>query len=242
MAEYQPLNPADHGDGYWHPTTGYRFALDQCAVTLVGGELSAASRHMPVGLARHQGQWSLVAVMSREPGRNVLVDGSGRWRVGYVPSILRGHPFALVAVPGKDRHVLCVEKGSVTADTSGEAFFTSEGELSPRVSRVLKFLTEREKQQIKTQRALKVLDEADILIPWPILKGVYRVDEKKLNALEDGAFLRLRESGVLPLLYAHLVSVGHEGLLDVEAGEASIPDKLDDLFGGSGDDLTFDFH
>ncbi len=39
-------------------------------------------------------------------------------------------------------------------------------------------------------------------------KGFLAIDEKKLNAVLDEAFLEWRKRGWLPLIYAHLASLG----------------------------------
>lgn len=39
------------------------------------------------------------------------------------------------------------------------------------------------------------------------------IDESKLNALDDAAFARLRQKGVIGAIYAHLFSTGSTALL-----------------------------
>jgi hypothetical protein len=62
------------------------------------------------------------------------------------------------------------------------------------------------------------------ITPWPLtvsidnqpqtIGGLYRIDEEKLNSIDDESFLKLRKSGALSLAYMQLFSMGRIGVLE----------------------------
>jgi hypothetical protein len=86
------------------------------------------------------------------------------------------------------------------------------------VKQVLEFLVRIDANRAATDRALAALAEVEIIVPWPIemespggrqaVKGLFRVDEDRFNALPSEYFLVLRSVGALPLVYAQLLSMG----------------------------------
>ena len=81
------------------------------------------------------------------------------------------------------------------------------------------------------------------------IKGVFRIDEAKLNQLEDEQWLTLRRVGAMPLIYGQLLSMGNLRKLqkimqhktDLLANNAVTAENLDAFFGEDGDSaLNFD--
>ena len=75
-----------------------------------------------------------------------------------------------------------------------------------------------------TDLAMASLAEAGVIEPWPLevevdgkktaIKGLHRVNESALGALDDEAFLKLRKTSALRLAYAQLMSMGQIARFD----------------------------
>ncbi|MBT4347492.1 MAG: SapC, partial [Methylococcales bacterium] len=113
---------------------------------------------------------------------------------------------------------------------------------------------------VGTQKAIDLIASYELIVPWPLIvrhgeaqetpiKGVFRIDEAKLNQLEDDQWLALRRAGAIPLIYGQLLSMGHLGKLlqilqhktDLLANNAVAADNLNAFFGEDDDSgLNFD--
>ncbi|MBK7509056.1 MAG: SapC family protein [Comamonadaceae bacterium] len=59
-------------------------------------EASRAAGSLPLAFWKRQDSFELVAVTGLEPHRSLMVASNGQWLAGYVPAVLRAHPFWLV--------------------------------------------------------------------------------------------------------------------------------------------------
>lgn len=218
-----PVTPPRHAGKRWKRFSSYEWAAEQILVPLMLAEVAPAAANMPITFVQ-QGESVLVAAMlGVEPGVNLFVTPDGRWSGGYVPAMLRMRPFLLL--PTEDgRRVLCVDESAAglteAADAPDtEAFFDAEGKLAPATQQVLEFLSRVEEAKGLTATACAALQRHKLLVPWPVTvqtdqgarraEGLLRVDEDAFNALPDEAFLDLRRSHALPLVYTHMLSLQH---------------------------------
>jgi hypothetical protein len=140
--------------------------------------------------------------------------------------------------------------------------FAADGSPSAAVKPILDTLSEMERNLKATQRAVAALADAGVIEPWPItlkagqteqaIGGLHRIDEAKLNALDDDAFLKLRRAAALPLAYMQLLSKGQLATLEYLAklqaqlaqtqlartAIANLPESIDSLFGMAEDDTV----
>lgn len=260
MAEVVPITKAEFSTKFWRRFTKYSFAASDAIAPLVLHELPKAQLSLPIGFVIKDGQAGVVAVQSLQQGTNMLVGADGRWRGRYTPAVYRSYPFVL-ADTEDDKQVLCIVADSgLVSDTEGEPFFTPEGEPSKALGEVLTFLQQVAQGRKHTLQLCALLHKHDLLQPWPIkvragtqqqqVEGLFRVDEKALNALEYAAYKELSSAGALPLAYCQLLSMQHLqdlGRLHAAAHKQSesapeVPD-VDKIFGEkSADDLfSFDF-
>jgi hypothetical protein len=222
MPAYAVVSRQTHAGKGWRRYDGYGFAAGEALLPLVGAEFARAAVAMPIAFVGQDGVFRPMAVLSLVPGRNLFVGPDGKWLGGYVPAVLRGHPFALHRPAGSDQAVLCVDEASglvVDAATPGaEPFFDADGAPAPPVKAVLDFLVQIDANRSATGRAVAALAAAEALTPWSLevetpegrkaVAGLFRVDEARLNALDGETFLGLRAAGALPLAYAQLLSMG----------------------------------
>lgn len=187
---------------------------------LNASELPAAICHLPVGLLRlGEGPWTLQAVLSVQPGKNLFVAADGSWLGGHWPLRLRLAPFALArSETGED--VLCVNDAWWRPlESGGIAFYTDGGDLGPETAAVLQECRDLVANQRHTHAALAALEETGLIRPWnPViptaagnvqLAGIFAVDETALNALEGAVLQNLRDAGALAIAYCQLLSMQH---------------------------------
>lgn len=220
MTAFMPLSPERHGTKRWVRFRSYSFAARTSVIHLVADDVPRAVVSHPIAFMRDGEDLALVGVMSLEAGRNLFVAPDGRWITGYVPAGLRGHPFRLVSA-GEGRHALCVDEASglIVDSSEGEPLFGADGQLSPAVQEVARFLTQVEQSRMATRRVCGLLQRHGVVRPWAIkartsdgerdIKGLWQVDEAALNALPPPAFEELRRAGALPLCYFQLLSAQH---------------------------------
>jgi hypothetical protein len=223
-----PLNAERHANKRIRKAQSFAFAAGETLVPLTAQEFPRAAAHFPiVFLKGPKGEVGAFAMLGVPKGENLYVDSDGRWRGGYVPAAIRRYPFVFAKNPsGGERSVaLCIDEGSdLLSDTEGEKIFQAKGKPSETVAQVLKFLVEFEKQQMQTLLLCKALEEKKLFHPIKprvrtaagksyAFENLLGIDEKKLNETSDAEFLEWRKRGWLPVIYAHLASLGQLGHL-----------------------------
>jgi hypothetical protein len=222
MPKLSAITKQSHADKTWTRFSSYAFASKSSIASMAGAEIAkAVVGGLPMGFVKEQGRFFLAAVLSLTPGTNLFVTQNGKWLGEYIPSAFRGYPFMLAKAEGKDDLILCVdeESGLVKDDKSAEPFFDDQGQLSKPVNDILNFLSQIENNKRITIQAVAALAEAGVITEWPLkikhgdqekpVTGLYRIDEAKLNSLEDEQFTKLRKAGSLPIAYAQLLSMGN---------------------------------
>jgi hypothetical protein len=228
MANIVPISNSRHAGKAWRRPANFAFAAAQSVAPLVGPEFGRVALSMPIAFIEQAGQYRPVAVMSPLSGRNLFIGPAGQWLGEYVPAGLRSYPFRLGRLDGGEEVALCIDEESglvVDAEEGAEAFFDAEGTLSAASKAMLDFLAAMEHARMSTDLAVTALAEAGLIEPWPLqvktgtdstqpVRGLYRINEAALNALDDAAFLKLRKTAGLPLAYSQLLSVGQMGIFE----------------------------
>lgn len=209
----------------WKRNTSYAYAAKSPVIPIVNAEISKISAILPIGLVQLGESFKLVAITGLRPDTNLCIDLNGKWLLSYVPAALRAYPFRLVKPQDSEQSVLCIdeESGLVTEGTQGEAFFDAQGAPSSEIKKILEFLTQTERNSLLTQAAVDALQSAGVIQPWDLVhqshgehiavKGLHRVDEDKLNALDAAGLHVLKEKGALALAYAQLLSMNQLRIL-----------------------------
>lgn len=210
-----------HWGKSWRRPGGPVFAQRESVAPLVGVEFAKVALEMPIGFVQQAERWAPVALMSPIAGANFFVGPDGQWLGGYLPAALRAFPFCLLRLEGSNEAVLGVDEESglvVDSDGAAELFFGPDGGPSPATKAVFDFLVAIERNRAITDGAVVSLRETGLIQPWALsakfadrttpLDGLFCIDEKALNALDDSDFLKLRKSGALQLAYLQLMSMG----------------------------------
>jgi hypothetical protein len=258
MVQFVAVSQARHAARIWQHHADYRFAATEALAPIVGAELAKAALSMPLAFSEQAGGYTLVAVLSLVPGRNMFVGPDGRWYGNYIPACLGSYPFSLLAQQGTDQLALCVAEGSglvVEKHIAGEEFFDAEGNVSPALKPVMELLTQLHRSRQVTDLAVSALAQAGVIKPWQIkikseqgeqaISGLHHVDEAALAALPDEVFLKLRPA--LPVAYAQMLSMGQLSIFEQLArlhhqpappAVAALPESLDSILERMGDDVV----
>jgi hypothetical protein len=227
MPKYVVISRERYGAKRLRAHENFAFIAGEAVVPIVNVELQAIALSMPMGFIEQSGRYTLVAVLSFIPGRNLFVGPDNQWLGKYIPAAFRGYPFRLLRKEGSDDFVLGIDDESrliVDANETGEAFYDNEGKPSASVQAMSNFLSGVERSRTATDLAIAALAKAGVICPWEIrikmddgekpISGLHRIDEAGLNALGDEAFLQLRKASALPIAYAQLISMGQTAALE----------------------------
>ena len=226
MAKYAPLNRTTHERLSMGPTLSYGFARTTTLVPIILDEIAVVAREYPIIFPDNETGLPC-ALTGMRPETNAYVDDKEHWRADYIPIQLRQHPFAMTEVPGaqqdgKTRYTLCIDTGAREfSDLEGAWVFEADGTLTPTAKEKADLAQKLIKRSGITKAMVKLLDETGLLAERSIrmklkdeveprqVQGFRVVDEKKLNELADEEFVVLRNKGVLPLVYAQLMSMAN---------------------------------
>src|SRR5690606_40032303 len=164
-----------------------------------------------------------LALMGLNEGVNVFFEEDGTPRGdAYVPAYIRRYPFLLAKLRPE------AEEMSLDFDPSpdilgdfkdGEPLF-AEGQPTAHTKSLLDFCEKFEEAGARTQAFMKELTDADLLMdgevaiqqndkpdqPY-IYRGFRMVNQEKLRELDGERLKAWNQSGLLPLIYAHLLSL-----------------------------------
>lgn len=214
-----PLSAERHADHRVETGTGHGFAAEINSLPLNAVEFVPAARHYPIVFTLGE-EPVPVAILGLGDGRNLFIR-DGRWERGlYIPAYVRRYPFIFTEHKEAGQLVLCIDEAapSVTTEARGERLIV-DGEPSEFARRALEFCTAFQREVVKTHALVELLKQRDLLTRRMAslrrgeeersLGGFQAVDEAKFNALDDATMLDWRRRGFLPILYAHLLSLGN---------------------------------
>lgn len=216
-----PLNTTQHSDWRLRPAETAPFLAKQHALPLTIDEFSVAQRFMPIVFSMGDEPVPL-ALMGLNEGVNVFMDENGILRrAGYVPAYVQRYPWMLVRLDdAKDDLSLCVDPNCelVGAFDEGEPLFDNN-EPTQLTKNIMEFCQNFEIAAQKTSMFVKELMELEILMPGevsinmpgneqPFVYGGFQmVNQDSLRELRGDQLRKMNQSGMLPLIHAHLFSL-----------------------------------
>ncbi|AZO40322.1 SapC family protein [Mesorhizobium sp. M7D.F.Ca.US.005.01.1.1] len=221
----EALNPARHSSLGLTARSDFGFARSAHAIPVVASEMPAAMRSYPIvfiGAAK-----APVIITGVRQDENLFVDADGKWTgPHYIPAYVRRYPFIMAEDPkAPGRLTLCVDRASDRVvdqllapfrDEKILPFFTGN-EPTEATKQALAFCNQFQIDFNATRAMIERVDAHGLFSPRQSkvtleggevlnLTDFQVIDEPAFNGLSDEAFLDLRKSGALGMLYCHLAS------------------------------------
>ncbi|HEY6816701.1 MAG TPA: SapC family protein [Croceibacterium sp.] len=220
--DLMPLNSRDHGT--WHARTVDKAAWigGQHAIPLTVDEFSQAQRNFPIVFSAGETPVPL-ALMGLNEGVNVFFDSEGaQTDDAYVPAYIRRYPFLLARLrQDADEMSLCFDPSSDVLGEfeDGQALF-ADGEPTDHTKSLLSFCEQFEGAGARTQAFMEEINKAGLLMDGEVAiqqndkpdqpyvyRGFKMINQEKLRELDAEQVKQWNDSGLLPLIYAHLFSL-----------------------------------
>jgi hypothetical protein len=192
------------------------------AVPVTVDEFALLQRHYPIVFSVG-GDPVPLALMGLSDGINAFLDEKGiaRDKGIYIPAYMRRYPFLLARLrPDSDELSLCFDptSGAVGEFEEGEALFDGD-QPSETTKAILQFCEQFETAGQRTAAFIQELKNTDLLMDGEVAiqpegaaqpfvyRGFRMVDEEKLRDLRGDELRKMNQSGLLPLIFAHLFSL-----------------------------------
>lgn len=220
--QLEPLSSQQHANFKVRPADRAPFLVNTHAVPVTVEEFPLVQRRMPIVFSVGDDPVPL-ALMGLNEGVNTFVTEEGKLHdpETYVPAYVRRYPYLLARLrPDAEDLSLCFDPTSETigAFEDGDALFDGT-EPSELTKQILAFNEQFEQAGQRTALFVKEVKETGLLIDGEvaiqpdgaeqpfIYRGFQMIDEKKLNDLRGDQLRKMQQSGLLPLIYAHLFSL-----------------------------------
>jgi SapC len=217
-----PLSSVDHATWKARRSETAPFLAKQHAIPVTIDEFALAQRYYPIIFSAGETPVPL-ALMGLNEGINTFVDDDGKLMNDvYVPAYVRRYPFLLARLREDAEELsLCFDP---TADAigdfkEGDALF-EDGKPTEATQAILQFCEQFEQAGQRTTAfmaelvELKLLMDGEVSIQTEgneqpfIYRGFQMVNEEKLRELRGDSLRKMMKSGLLPLVHAHLFSLG----------------------------------
>ncbi|MEM8987873.1 MAG: SapC family protein [Pseudomonadota bacterium] len=199
----------------------FQFAAKVRAVPLTVTEFPAAQKSFPIIYADTENLVPL-AVVGLIDDDNLFVGEDGKWEDNaYIPGYLRRYPFAFAGDAQNDRMAVVIDRAAPGLREGGQLPLFNGDKLSEQSERAIEFCKGYERDRRGTEQftaKLKGLgivaqqqaqfkpDGADQEKPFAAYVGI---DEQKFRELPDDKLIELHKEGMLPFIYAQLMSMGN---------------------------------
>jgi hypothetical protein len=218
----EPLSSEVHANYRVRAQDRAPFLVAQHAIPLTIDEFPLVQRQMPIVFSVGD-EGIPLALMGLNEGVNVFIDDEGK-AIGdgfYVPAYVRRYPYMLARLrPDAQELSLCFDPTSdaIGAFNEGQPLFEN-GQPSQATKDILAFNETFEQAGQRTQQFMTELREAELLMDGEvsiqpdgaeqpfIYRGFQMINEQKLQDLRGDQLRKMSQSGMLPLLYAHLFSL-----------------------------------
>lgn len=215
-----PVNKERHAHTKIKQIDGFGFASKFHIASVMTHEFARACSAYPIVFLEDKAkdEFRPVVLLGLNAGENLFVGVDDKWRVAYVPAIIRRYPFALASTGQEGQFTVCIDEAStLVGDEEGVPLFSEAGEPSDAIENVKRYLGELQQMDVFTHAFCKYLAENNLFTPLNMrvrqvdqvknISGCYVINEERLTNLSNDRFLELREKQYLPAVYSHLVSL-----------------------------------
>lgn len=216
-----PLSQGEHGNARYKLLDNAAFLKHEHAVPVTVDEFAVLQRFYPIVFSSGNNPVPL-ALMGLNEGINTFIDDEGKMKEdAYVPAYVRRYPFILARLNDKsDELSLCVDPttGAVGDYDEGDPVFEGTGP-SEHTRALLQFCEEFEQAGQRTGAFVQELKANDLLMEGEVAikqddqadpvvyRGFQMVNEEKLRNLRGDVLRKMMQSGLLPLVHAHMFSL-----------------------------------
>jgi hypothetical protein len=217
-----PLNSRDHANYRARTLDRAPWAAKTHAIPLTVDEFALAHRHFPIVFSVGE-QPVPLALLGLNEGVSVFFDDEGKATEDfYIPAYIRRYPFMLARLdPNSETMSLCFDplSGLVEEGEEGNLLFDGD-QPSSATQNLMQFCQNFEEAGLRTQQFMEELKGADLLMdgevgisrpedpdkPY-IYRGFQMINQEKLQELRGDKLRSWNQSGLLPLIYAHMFSL-----------------------------------
>jgi len=237
----EPLNAAQHSKMKVRQIQAAPDFGKTHAIPVTVDEFALVQRHYPIVFSIGD-QPVPIALMGLNEGVNVFLNDEGKAHDTsiYIPAYIRRYPFLLARLrPESDELSLCFDpsSGAVGEFDDGEPLFDGD-QPSEATRTILQFCEQFEAAGQRTAAFVEELKTSGLLMEGEVAiqpqgvdqpfvyRGFRMVDEEKLRDLSADELRRMAQSGLLPLIYAHLFSLSQTREVfgrQVQQGKAPTP-------------------
>jgi SapC len=219
--ELVPISQQEHGSWRYKTSDSAKFLSNEHAIPVTVEEFSLVQRFFPIIFSAGD-QPVPLALMGLNEGVNTFIDEDGKMiQDVYVPAYVRRYPFLLAKLrPDTDELSLCIDPTSEAMGAYDEGDLVFDGtEASEATKAILAFCEQFEQAGQRTGAFMEELKGLDLLMdgevsiqtdeatPPFIYRGFQMVNEEKLRDLRGDQLRKMSQSGMLPLIHAHLFSL-----------------------------------
>lgn len=217
-----PLSSVEHAGWKVRPTDAAPYLARQHAIPLTIDEFATAQRYFPIIFSTGENPVPL-ALMGLNEGVNCFIDAEGKpIEQVYIPAYVRRYPFLLARLREDAQELsLCFDPSADTIGQfeEGDSLFV-DGQPSDTTKAILNFCEQFEQAGQRTTAFMKELTDAELLMDGEVAiqisdndqpfvyRGFQMVNEEKLRELRGDTLRKMMKSGLLPLVHAHLFSLG----------------------------------
>ncbi|MGZ3172260.1 MAG: SapC family protein [Croceibacterium sp.] len=217
-----PLNSRDHAKFRARTLDRAPWVVGQHAIPLTVDEFGLAHRYFPIVFSVGDDPVPL-ALMGLNEGVNVFFDDDGvALEDIFIPAYIRRYPFILARLdPNADTMSLCFDPTSGMVDESDEGKPLFDGDQpSAATQELLQFCQTFEEAGMRTHQFMQELKEAGLLMDGEVAisrpedpdkpyvyRGFQMINEEKLREVRGDKLRTWNQSGLLPLIFAHLFSL-----------------------------------
>lgn len=216
------INKESHGDlGVTLPEKRFEYCAGVRGIPLTVSEIPAAMKDYPIVFASME-QLIPIAIVGLIDDVNLFVDEKGEWELNrYVPGYVRRYPFGVAAETGGERIAIVIDRAYSGLQQGGEMPLFENGEPTDNTKQAIEFCKGYEEDRFRTEQFSNQIRDLNIISgqtaqytpqgqtePRTFAEYVC-IDEKALKEIPADKLGELRDAGILPMLYAMVMSLGN---------------------------------
>ncbi len=233
------VNKEQHGDlGISQPSKRFAFCANVRAVPITLSEIPAAMKDYPIVFASPE-QMLPLAVTGLVDDVNLFVDEEGNWEANrYVPGYIRRYPFGVANETGSDRFAIVIDTAFEGVIKGGDNQLFDNGEASDVVQQAIEFCKTYEEDRHRTNEFSRLISELNVTKPQTAqftpqgasepqnFAQYLGIEDEAIRQLPGEKIVELRDNGILPLIYAMMISMGNwRTLLQRRANRFGLSDQ-----------------